>query len=41
MVVEAVKETLLLMPVQRQIGRIQVDYNLARRWPVRCQEDLY
>jgi len=27
----AVKETLLLMPVQRQIGRIQVEYNLARR----------
>ena len=39
--VEAVKETLLLVAVQRQIGRIQVDHNLLRCFVMRFQENVY
>jgi hypothetical protein len=40
-VIEAVKKALLLMAMQRQIGRIHIDHNLGRCFAVRFQEDLH
>jgi len=40
-VVKAVKKALLLMTVHRQIGRIQIDHNLAGRLGMRFQKDLH
>ena len=38
MVIEAMKEALLLMPMHRQVGRIQIDDDLLRSFPMRFQK---
>jgi hypothetical protein len=39
--VVAVKETRLLLPVQRRVGRIQVQHDLCGRFGVRFQKQVH